>query len=101
MWCNRRNVLVGELGRYRLAALHFGYRAEQLTTMTECSYAEFFEVLVCQIRQNGETNVILDESWSVLPKAERLKPVRNPLHRGRTPKGFSSMVSSRTGAAKQ
>ena len=45
-------------------------------------HPDFFEVLVCQIRQNGETNVILGESLSVSPKAERLKPVRNLLHRG-------------------
>jgi hypothetical protein len=45
-------------------------------------HPDFFEVLVCQIRQDGETDVILGERLSVLPKAELLKPFRNLLHRG-------------------
>ena len=49
---------------------------------SERSHAEFFEVLVCQIRQDAEIDVILGKSLSVLLKPELLKPVRNLLHRG-------------------
>src|SRR5262249_2001175 len=93
MRCNRCNVRVGELGRYRLAALHFGYRAKQLTAMTK-RHPDFFEVLVCQIRQDGETDVILGKPLSVLPKAELLKPIRNLLHQ-RPPTDFALSVLDR------
>jgi hypothetical protein len=36
----------------------FRYRAKQLTAMTK-RHPDFFEILVCQIRQDGETDVIL------------------------------------------
>ena len=45
-------------------------------------HPDFFEVLVCQIGQNGEADVILGELSSVLLKAKLLKPVRYLLHRG-------------------
>ena len=45
-------------------------------------HPDFFEVLVCQIRQDGETDVILGKALSVLPETELLKPVCNLLHCG-------------------
>jgi hypothetical protein len=63
--------------------------------------ANLFEVLICQIRQDDKTNVILGKTPSVLAETEPLKPVCNLLHRGCTPEIFTGMVRSRTGAAKQ
>ena len=51
--------------------------------MTKRRHTNLFEVLVCQIRQNGEANVIFGKPLSILPKAELLKPLRNLLHLGR------------------
>jgi hypothetical protein len=50
-----------------------------------------FQVLVCQIGQNANTDVILGKALGVLPKTYRLKPVRNLLHRG--PYGFTGPVT--------
>src|ERR1700679_1191999 len=49
--------------------------------MSERGNPQFLQVLVCQIRQNGETDVILDKALRVLPEPKLLKPVRNRLHR--------------------
>ena len=35
MRCNRCNVVAGRLGRAGLVVFQFGYRTQQLTTMTE------------------------------------------------------------------
>jgi hypothetical protein len=51
--------------------------------MTKRRHTNLFEVLVCQIRQNGEADVIFGKPLSILPKAELLKPLRNLLHLGR------------------
>jgi kynureninase len=76
-------------------------RAQQKTPVAERRDANLFEVLICQIRQDDKTNVILGKTPSVLAETEPLEPVCNLLHRGCTPEIFSSMVRSRTGAAKQ
>ena len=79
----------------------FGYRAQQKTPVAERCNANLFEVLICQIRQDDKANVILGKTPSVLAETELFEPVCNLLHRGCTPEIFSSMVRSRTGAAKQ
>src|SRR5271166_3069517 len=50
--------------------------------MTKRGNPKFFQVLVCQIRQDCKIDVILGKTLGVLPETERLKPVRNLLHRG-------------------
>jgi hypothetical protein len=77
------------------------YRAQQLATMAERCNADLFEVLICQVSKDSKIDVVLGKALSVLPETELLEPVRNLLHRGRAPEVFSSMVRSRTGAAKQ
>ena len=94
----RSSLLMG-LRVVSLAAVR--YSAQQLAAMAQRHNANLFEVLICQIRKDGKIDVVLGKALSVLPETELLEPVRNPLHRGRTPEGFSSMVRSRTGAAKQ
>ena len=48
--------------------------------MTKGRYPEFFQVLVCQIRQNGKANVVLGKALCVLRETKLPKPVRNLLH---------------------
>ena len=48
--------------------------------MTKGRYPEFFQVLVCQIGQNGKTNVVLGKALCVLRETKLPKPVRNLLH---------------------
>jgi hypothetical protein len=55
--------------------------------MTERSNADLFEVLICQVRQDGKINVVLSKTLNVLPETELLQPVTNLLHRG-APRGF-------------
>src|SRR5215831_13793666 len=50
--------------------------------MTERRDADFFEVLIGQIRQDDKGNVVLGKALRVLPETEFLKPVCNLLHRG-------------------
>ena len=44
--------------------------------------AEFFEVLVCQVGQNGSIDIVLGKALRVLPETELFEPVRNLLHHG-------------------
>jgi hypothetical protein len=74
--------LNGGFFRGVLAAAPVSYRAQQLAAVTERGHAEFFEVLVCEIRKNGEIDVVLNKALSVLPETELLKPVRNLPHSG-------------------
>ena len=90
------SILAAAIGNFQ-----FGNRAQQKTPVAERRDANLFEVLICQIRQDDKTNVILGKTPSVLAETEPLEPVCNLLHRGCTPEIFSSMVRSRTGAAKQ
>src|SRR5215831_26576 len=76
------------------------YCAQQLAAMAERHNADLFEVLICEINKDGKIDVVLGKALSVLLETELLEPVRNLLHRGRTPEVYSSMVRSRTGAAK-
>jgi hypothetical protein len=41
----------------------------------------FPEVLICEMTENGNVNLILGKSLSVLPEPELFEPVRNLLHR--------------------
>ena len=66
----------------QLFGLAFSNSAQQLTPMTERGNPEFFQVLVCQIRQDGKINVILGKALCVLSETELFEPVRNLLHRG-------------------
>ena len=56
-----------------------GYGAQQQASMTECRDAKFLQVCVCEIRQDGKGNLVLNEVLSVLPKTELLQPVGNRL----------------------
>jgi hypothetical protein len=70
-------------GSWRCAFIHnfqFGYRAQKHTPMAKRSNADFFEILITQIRQDDKTNVILGESLSVLREAKLTQPVRDLLH---------------------
>src|SRR5215831_260762 len=42
---------------------------------------DFPEVLICEMAENGNVNLVLGKALSVLPEAELIEPVRNPLHR--------------------
>ena len=59
--------------------------------MTERRYANLFEVLVGQIRQDDKADVVLGKALRVLPETELLKPVSDLLHRGSAP-GLSSLT---------
>ena len=41
----------------------------------------FPEVLICEMTENGNVNLVLGKSLSVLPETELFEPVRNLLHR--------------------
>ena len=62
---------------------------------------DLFQISIRQIGEHREINVVLGKALSVLPDTELLEPVRNLLHRGRTPRVSGSMVRSRNGTAKQ
>jgi hypothetical protein len=49
-------------------------------------HPNFFQVLVCEIGQDGKADVILGKALPVLPEAELLKPISDLLHRGSAPK---------------
>ena len=51
--------------------------------MAERCYANLFEVMIGQIRQDDKANIILSKALSVLPKTELLQPLHNLLHRRR------------------
>jgi len=53
--------------------------------MTKRGNPKFFQVLVCQMRQDTKIDVILGKALRVLPKTELLKPVSDLLHRGSAP----------------
>jgi hypothetical protein len=44
---------------------------------------EVFQVLVCQVAEDGEINAALGKAFGVLGHAELFEPVRNLLHRAR------------------
>ena len=49
--------------------------------MTERRNANLFEVLICQIRQDDKTDVVLSKALRVLSEVELLKPFGDLLHR--------------------
>jgi hypothetical protein len=53
--------------------------------MTKRGDPKFFQVLVCQMRQDTKVDVILGKALRVLPETELLKPVSDLLHRGSVP----------------
>ena len=53
--------------------------------MTKRGNPKFFEILVCQVRQDDKANVILGKALRVLPETKLLKPVSDLLHRGSAP----------------
>ena len=48
--------------------------------------ADVLEVLIAQMAEYGDINLVISKALSVLPETELLKPVRNLLHCGRTPR---------------
>jgi hypothetical protein len=52
--------------------------------VTERYNANFFEVLIGQVAEDGEIDIVLSKVVSVLGHADLLKPIRNLLHRGGT-----------------
>jgi hypothetical protein len=71
---------------FALDPVQIDYRAQQLAAMAKRRNADLFEVLICQISKDGKIDVVLGKALSVLPETELLEPVRNLLHRGRTPR---------------
>ena len=74
-------------GRFRcflLGSDQLGNRAQQLAPMPERRNPDFLQVGICQIREEGETDVVVSEARSVLPETELLEPVRCLLHRANT-----------------
>src|SRR5215510_8102341 len=49
--------------------------------MTKRGNPKFFQILVCQTRQDTKADIILGKARSVLPETEPFEPVRNLLHR--------------------
>ena len=49
-----------------------GYGAQQQASMAECRDAKFLQVCVCEIRQDGKGNLVLNEPLNVLIEAELL-----------------------------
>jgi hypothetical protein len=74
--------------------VEFCDRSQQLTLISERCDPEFFQVLVCQIRKGAKVDVILSEALSVLPETDRLKPVRDLLHRGSSDHSVKPMQTS-------
>jgi hypothetical protein len=48
--------------------------------MAQRHNADLFEVLICQISENGKIDIVFAEAVSVLPETELLKPNRKLLH---------------------
>jgi hypothetical protein len=63
--------------------------------MTKREDSKFFQVLVCQMRQDTKIDVIIGKASRVLPETELLKPVRNLLHRGPSPRGYRAELLDR------
>jgi hypothetical protein len=55
-----------------LNATQFGDGAKQFAAMSERRHADFFEVLVRQIAENGKVDFIFSKALGVLPESELL-----------------------------
>ena len=53
------------------------------------------EVLIAQMAEYGDINLILSKALRVLPAPELLKPVRNLLLRGSSPRGYRAELPDR------
>ena len=73
-----------------LTTREFGYRSEQLKSMTQ-GHPDLSKVLIGQIGQDGKADVVLGKALRVLPETELLKPVSDLLHRGNAP-GLSGLT---------
>jgi hypothetical protein len=62
-----------------LDPVQFGYRTQELTPMSERPYPKFFQVLIRQIAQYGESDVIFGKPPRILPETECFEPVRDLL----------------------
>src|SRR6476646_4897798 len=51
-------------------------------------HPDFFQVLVCEIGQDGEADIVLGKALRVSSETELLKPVSDLLHRGPVSGGF-------------
>jgi hypothetical protein len=56
--------------------------------------ADLFRIRIRQMAEHRDINVVLGKSFSVLPEAELLKPIRNLLHR-RPPTDLTPSVLDR------
>jgi hypothetical protein len=81
VWGDGRGGRIRSVQSIFFCAIKFGYCAQKLTPMTERGYPEFFQILVCQIGQDGEINVILGKARGVLPETELFEPLSDLLHR--------------------
>ena len=81
----RRRVGAGMTGAERAAAwlrvVKLGYRAQHLAPITEHD-ADFLQVLIGQVGEDGEINAVFSKTLRILGHAELFEPVRNRLHRG-------------------
>ena len=59
------------LGASFLAAAEFGYRSQQLASVTE-RHSNVLEVLIREIRQDGKADVVFGKALRVLPETELL-----------------------------
>jgi hypothetical protein len=69
---NRCLTIGGLLGWAFLNVAKFSYGKQQLTPMTKRRYANLFEVLISEMRQDGKANIVLDKALCVLPETELL-----------------------------
>jgi hypothetical protein len=65
----------------RHSATKFADGAQHLAAIAKDD-TEIFQVLICQVAEDGEINAVLGEALGVLGHAKVFEPVRNVLHRG-------------------
>jgi hypothetical protein len=81
LWDNGSRGRSGMRRSAFLDAIQLGYGAQQQASMTERRDPEFLQVCVCEIRQDGKGNLVLNEALSVLPETELLQPLGDRLRR--------------------
>src|SRR5262249_8395954 len=89
----RNHWLCGRAGSNCLSGFKTGYCAQNFAAITKDN-AEVFQVLIGQVRKDGEINAAFSKTLSVLGHAELFEPVSNLLH-WRPPTDFALSVLDR------
>jgi hypothetical protein len=69
-----------------------GDRAQQFAAMAERRNTYLFEILIGQVTQDREVNIVISKALDVLGHAELFEPLRDLLHRDRSPWIYSGLA---------